>query len=340
MTAPFVARFYPCAAALRTGILLLLTTLLILSCSGPSRKGDPPRGVYHLVKSGQTLSAIARAYRVSVRELAEINSIDAADRIEAGSVLFIPGANQVLDDILTVARPPEEARPTSAVSDPAAEAPPAKPAVAAKAPPKKETETRERKRKEREKAEAAAKDRAAPPRAADRDMASRGGAEGALQKKEAEATIAKTPEDSGVSRGQTERKLFLWPVKGKVVTKFGMESVMADYSGRQVVTTTRMHNGIRIAAAAGAPVTAAAAGEVSRSMILKQFGNTIIIDHDGDYKTVYYELGKRLVEQGQKVKRGDPIAFMAESTASNGESVMNFEVRHKNKPRDPLSFLP
>ena len=83
---------------------------MILSCSGYPVRGDRPRGVYHRVKSGETLSIIARAYHVDLQELAEINNIGNPDRIETDSVIFVPDANQILDDIMIAARPPHPAR--------------------------------------------------------------------------------------------------------------------------------------------------------------------------------------------------------------------------------------
>jgi lipoprotein NlpD len=85
---------------------------------------------------------------------------------------------------------------------------------------------------------------------------------------------------------------------------------------------------------------AAAAGKVIYSMMLARFGNTIIIEHADDYKTVYYDLGKRLVETPQQVKKGDPIATIGGNKASKNEAFINFEIRHKNRPRNPLFFLP
>ncbi len=84
-----------------------LIGLMILSCSGFPLRDARPRGVYHRVKSGETLSAIARAYRVDLQELAEINNISHSDRIETDSVIFVPDANQNLDGIMIAARPRE-----------------------------------------------------------------------------------------------------------------------------------------------------------------------------------------------------------------------------------------
>ena len=54
---------------------------------------------------------------------------------------------------------------------------------------------------------------------------------------------------------------------------------------------------------------------------------------------VYYDLGKRVVETLQRVRKGEPIGYM-DSRAANSETYMHFEVRHRNKPRDPLFFFP
>ncbi len=82
----------------------LLAGVLLLSCSGCSVRGSRARGVYHRVKSGETLSIIARAYHINVQELAEVNNIRTPDEIAVGSVVFIPDASQVLDDVLKESR--------------------------------------------------------------------------------------------------------------------------------------------------------------------------------------------------------------------------------------------
>lgn len=46
----------------------------------------------HTVKSGQTLSDIAKRYQVSVKELREVNALGSKDRLRVGSTLKIPAA--------------------------------------------------------------------------------------------------------------------------------------------------------------------------------------------------------------------------------------------------------
>lgn len=54
-------------------------------------------GAHHLVKRGQTLYSIARAYDVSLESLVEVNQIADPSRVRAGLVLFVPGASAPVD---------------------------------------------------------------------------------------------------------------------------------------------------------------------------------------------------------------------------------------------------
>jgi lipoprotein NlpD len=314
----------------------LLIGILLVSCSGHAIRGSQARGVYHRVKSGETLSAIAKAYHIDVQELAEVNNIRKSDEITTGSVVFIPDATQVLDDVLTESRSQRTPAAGAAAPETRAAAPGA---ASRKEIPKKTAGAVGGQRGERT-SDAAAKDRAALARAADRDMASRRTSEKTQTVDDGDRTAKKRDDDGATGEIRFDRKRFIWPVNGKVVTKFGTESITTDFNGRKVETAKIMNNGIKIAAGVGVPVIAAGAGKVIYSMLLERFGNTIIIEHDDDFKTVYYNLGRRLVETSRKVKRGDPIAYMGESGAAKGEAYMNFEIRQRNKPRNPLFFLP
>jgi lipoprotein NlpD len=320
---------------------LLLVGVLLLSCSASSVRGNRARGVYHRVKSVETLSAIARAYHRNVQELAEVNNISKPDDIAVGSVVFVPDAAQVLDDVLTESRLQGVPEGTRAGVAPAAEtktSPP--PVVSRKEIPKKEPTAEAEKRGERPSTEAAVKDRAALSRAADRDIASRRVSEKTPVVEDDDRTAKKRGDDGSPGDVQFDKKRFIWPVNGRVIARFGLESVTTEYHGKKVETAKIMNNGIRIAAGVGTPVIAAGAGKVIYAMTLERFGNTIIIEHEDDFKTVYYDLGKRLVETLQKVKKGEPIAYMGDSRAAKSETYMNFEIRHRNKPRNPLFFLP
>ncbi len=55
------------------------------------------QGVYHTVRAGQTLWRIARAYRVSVERLQEVNDLSDPTAIHPNEKLWIPGATRVLE---------------------------------------------------------------------------------------------------------------------------------------------------------------------------------------------------------------------------------------------------
>jgi lipoprotein NlpD len=319
-----------CVITGRIFVSFLLIVAMLLSCSRYPVRSDRSRGVYHRVKSGETLSAIARAYHVKLQDLAEINNIGKPDQIEIDSVIFIPDASQVLDDVLTAARS-KDAPGEMPVADPAvAETKEAIfPAVSRKESPKKETETvtATAKRPERASADATVKGRTTPSRAADRDVVDRG-ISGKSEDDETVGRTVKKKENGEKSEViQFDKERFIWPVKGKVISRFGIQPNRMNF------------NGIRIAAGEEAAVQAAANGKVICSAPLKYYGETIIIKHEDNYATVYTHLGTRTIREDTRVKRGDRIAFLGKA-GEKEEPYLYFEIRHKNKAMNPLFFLP
>jgi murein DD-endopeptidase MepM/ murein hydrolase activator NlpD len=59
----------------------------------PSKK---PGGIYHVVRSGENLFRIGKAYDVPYQDLAWINGIDDPARIAVGQKIFVPGATRQL----------------------------------------------------------------------------------------------------------------------------------------------------------------------------------------------------------------------------------------------------
>ena len=57
---------------------------------------QPAQGVFHIVKPGENLFRIGKAYDVSHEELARVNSIRDANQIFVGQRIFIPGATRQL----------------------------------------------------------------------------------------------------------------------------------------------------------------------------------------------------------------------------------------------------
>jgi spore germination protein YaaH len=147
-----------------------LVGAMLLSCSGYPVRSDRSRGVYHRVKSGETLSAIARAYHVKLQDLAEINNISKPDQIETDSVIYIPDASQVVDDVITAARSQTPPVQMQVYDTTETEAKTAKaPVVARKEPQKKETVTEPVKKREKPPVDMTTKDRPTSPRTIDRE---------------------------------------------------------------------------------------------------------------------------------------------------------------------------
>lgn len=117
------------------------------------------------------------------------------------------------------------------------------------------------------------------------------------------------------------------PVAGKVAARFG--SKRGDGPSWK---------GMFIRAAEGADVHTVASGRVVHASWLRGFGNLIIIDHGGQYWSLYANNQSLLRRVGEVVKAGDVIAA-AGNTGGNEESGLYFELRHKGKEFDPASWV-
>jgi murein DD-endopeptidase MepM/ murein hydrolase activator NlpD len=71
---------------------------------------------------------------------------------------------------------------------------------------------------------------------------------------------------------------------------------------------------------------------------LKGYGNLVLIKHDDDYVTAYAHAERTLVNRGDKVKKGDVIAYTGE-TGDVTEPQLHFEIRRDTKPVDPRPLL-
>ena len=76
----------------------VLFLALFESCAPRSPFPVPgrPQGIYHVVKSGENLFRIGKAYDIPYQELARINRISEPHQIRAGQRVFIPGATRPL----------------------------------------------------------------------------------------------------------------------------------------------------------------------------------------------------------------------------------------------------
>jgi len=96
--------------------LCLVLGLTLSNCGGVSYydsfdySHQKSHGLYHPVKKGQTLYAIAKAYGMSVEELQSINGIQDPSELDVGHHLWIPDATQLVYVAPTVEKAPGKAR--------------------------------------------------------------------------------------------------------------------------------------------------------------------------------------------------------------------------------------
>jgi septal ring factor EnvC (AmiA/AmiB activator) len=117
------------------------------------------------------------------------------------------------------------------------------------------------------------------------------------------------------------------PVAGQLVSRFG--------SKRGDGPTWK---GIFIRAVEGADIKAVAAGRIVFSEWMRGFGNLIIVDHGGQYMSIYGNNQALLKRAGAVVKSGDSIAS-AGNSGGNPESGLYFELRHEGRAFDPASWI-
>ena len=116
---------------------------------------------------------------------------------------------------------------------------------------------------------------------------------------------------------------WVWPAEGRT-----SRAVSATGSIGLEIRGTR---GQTIRAADGGQVVYGGSG-------LRGYGQLLIIKHDERFLSAYAHNDKLLVSEGQQIERGQPIALMGDSGAS--EVMLHFEIRKGGKAVEPLQYLP
>jgi len=123
----------------------------------------------------------------------------------------------------------------------------------------------------------------------------------------------------------------VWPVRGWVTSPFGNRT--SPFSG--ILT---FHEGLDIAAQTGTPIVAPADGVVIKAGFGTGYGNMVEISHGYGIKTIYGHNSRLNVKPGQRVKRGDVIAYLGDSGSSTGPH-LHYEVRLNGLPVNPVRYL-
>lgn len=99
-----------------------------------------------------------------------------------------------------------------------------------------------------------------------------------------------------------------------------------------------MHDGIDFAGPIGTKIHATGDGVVTTAHRNRfGYGNLVIIEHHGGYKTKYAHLDKILVTKGDKITRGQIIATMGNTGISTGPH-LHYEVILNGKTQNPNDY--
>jgi septal ring factor EnvC (AmiA/AmiB activator) len=117
------------------------------------------------------------------------------------------------------------------------------------------------------------------------------------------------------------------PIAGKVAARFGAKRGDGP-----------VWRGMFVKAPEGTEVHAVAAGRVVYADWMRGWGNVIIVNHGGEYLSIYGFNQTLFKHAGDAVKAGEIISS-AGSTGGNEESGLYFELRHLGKPIDPAGWV-
>lgn len=100
----------------------------------------------------------------------------------------------------------------------------------------------------------------------------------------------------------------------------------------------RMHYGLDYAASYGTPIHAADGGTVVATGWSGAFGYRVTVDHGAGFKTIYAHCSRFAVKAGDKVYKGQTIAYVGNSGRSTGPHC-HFEILKNGKNVNPAAYV-
>ena len=136
-----------------------------------------------------------------------------------------------------------------------------------------------------------------------------------------------------VSDTRLWREPFLPPVRGCVNSLYGLQRL---HNGQPA---GRRHLGVDMHGANGVAVRAPADGVVRLARKFQMPGGTLGIDHGQGVLTSYYHLSRLAVKEGQRVKRGDVVAYVGATGFATGPH-LHWNVLVNGVPVNPAQWAP
>lgn len=122
------------------------------------------------------------------------------------------------------------------------------------------------------------------------------------------------------------------PVQGRISSPFGTRLDPFNYYSKE------QHYGVDIAAGMWEPIVVTADGTVTFAGYKYGYGWTIIVEHGYGYTTLYAHCCQLKAKSGQKVQRGEVIAYVGQSGSATGPH-LHYEVQVSGKHVDPTAYF-
>lgn len=124
----------------------------------------------------------------------------------------------------------------------------------------------------------------------------------------------------------------IWPIMGPISSYYGYRTSPGGIG-------STFHEGVDIAGDYGTPISATAAGTVTKAGWVGGYGYLVEVRHADGIVTRYGHNSAVLVYEGQHVDQGSMIALMGSTGNSTGPHC-HYEVRIHGEAVDPMYFLP
>ncbi|MEO8927237.1 MAG: LysM peptidoglycan-binding domain-containing M23 family metallopeptidase [Caulobacteraceae bacterium] len=301
----------------------------------PGQHLKAPVAKAYVIASGDTMSAVAKRFGVSPGELADLNDLPVRGRLRGGDKLALPAnfndhghaklPTVMVAEAVPIARPVASTpvyRPPVQSYPVAGEGRPYVPSPGALAAAQRL---------------AVARSYGPPTYVPGRPSPNAGIVAAPPSRAYAYTPPAATPAMPALSQtavAQAGKGRFIWPVRGAILSPFGVMGV------------GRRNDGVDVKSPQGTVVVAAAAGNVVYAGDqVPGFGNLVLVKHADGWVTAYAHLDKVSVQMRQSVTQGQELGQVGQ-TGGVAEPQLHFEVRYaptpadKARPVDPLLVLP
>ena len=136
----------------------------------------------------------------------------------------------------------------------------------------------------------------------------------------------------------SEDTLMEWPVNGNILQDYSMDQTVYFSTLDQY----KLSPAIAVGAVEGAPVVAAVNGTVYSIEQDIQTGTTVTMELGNGYQAIYGQLADLTVAEGDTVKKGTTIGYIAQPTKyySTEGTNLYFEMKKDGEPIDPIAYLP